>query len=236
MQACVEHPPRPVALLALCGVGRARAGLAAVPRARPGRATPRRAALPLAVERDAERQVEGAGRRRRAGRRPSWRQGRVWLTTAVEMPASGRERAGLSLRALAFDVETGKRRGGRRGVPPDAPAATQPEEQLRVADADPGRRPRLRPLRRRRHGGALDLRRDPVEGALRLRVAARRRRIARALQRPADLQLRRQRRRGVRGGAGRTHRARSDGSATGAGPRSRPTRRRSSSPSTGAIS
>ena len=36
-------------------------------------------------------------------------QGRVWLTTAVEMPASGKERAGLSLRALAFDADTGKR-------------------------------------------------------------------------------------------------------------------------------
>jgi outer membrane protein assembly factor BamB len=36
-------------------------------------------------------------------------QGRVWLTTSVEMPAAGRERAGLSLRALAFDAETGKR-------------------------------------------------------------------------------------------------------------------------------
>ena len=36
-------------------------------------------------------------------------QGRVWLTTSVEMPAAGRERAGLSLRALAFDAGTGKR-------------------------------------------------------------------------------------------------------------------------------
>ena len=36
-------------------------------------------------------------------------QGRVWLTTSVEMPAAGREKAGLSLRALAFDAETGKR-------------------------------------------------------------------------------------------------------------------------------
>ena len=36
-------------------------------------------------------------------------QGRVWLTTSVEMPASGRDRAGLSLRALAFDAATGKR-------------------------------------------------------------------------------------------------------------------------------
>src|SRR5262245_56781351 len=29
-------------------------------------------------------------------------QGRVWLTTSIEMSASGRDRAGLSLRALAF--------------------------------------------------------------------------------------------------------------------------------------
>ena len=36
-------------------------------------------------------------------------QGRVWLTTSVAMPAAGRERAGLSLRALAFDIETGRR-------------------------------------------------------------------------------------------------------------------------------
>jgi len=36
-------------------------------------------------------------------------QGRVWLTTSVETPASGRDKAGLSLRALAFDAETGTR-------------------------------------------------------------------------------------------------------------------------------
>ena len=36
-------------------------------------------------------------------------QGRVWLTTSVETPASGREKAGLSLRALAFDAATGTR-------------------------------------------------------------------------------------------------------------------------------
>jgi outer membrane protein assembly factor BamB len=36
-------------------------------------------------------------------------QGRVWLTTSVELPASGRQREGLSLRALAFDAATGKR-------------------------------------------------------------------------------------------------------------------------------
>ena len=35
--------------------------------------------------------------------------GRVWLTTSVEMPAAPKQRAGLSLRALAFDAETGKR-------------------------------------------------------------------------------------------------------------------------------
>jgi outer membrane protein assembly factor BamB len=35
--------------------------------------------------------------------------GRVWLTTSVEMPAAPQQRAGLSLRALAFDAETGKR-------------------------------------------------------------------------------------------------------------------------------
>jgi outer membrane protein assembly factor BamB len=34
--------------------------------------------------------------------------GRVWLTTSVEVPKSPRERGGLSLRALAFDIATGK--------------------------------------------------------------------------------------------------------------------------------
>lgn len=34
---------------------------------------------------------------------------RVWLTTAVDIPGTPRESAGLSLRALAFDVETGRR-------------------------------------------------------------------------------------------------------------------------------
>lgn len=34
--------------------------------------------------------------------------GRVWLTTSVEVPKGPRERGGLSLRALAFDVATGK--------------------------------------------------------------------------------------------------------------------------------
>ncbi len=35
--------------------------------------------------------------------------GRVWLTTSIEMPATEKQRAGLSLRALAFDAETGTR-------------------------------------------------------------------------------------------------------------------------------
>jgi len=35
--------------------------------------------------------------------------GRVWVTTSVEVPAAPKQRAGLSLRALAFDAETGKR-------------------------------------------------------------------------------------------------------------------------------
>lgn len=35
--------------------------------------------------------------------------GRVWVTTSVEVPASGRERPSLSLRAQAFDAETGMR-------------------------------------------------------------------------------------------------------------------------------
>jgi outer membrane protein assembly factor BamB len=36
--------------------------------------------------------------------------GLVWLTTAVEVPGSGRSRAGVSLRALAFDAATGRQR------------------------------------------------------------------------------------------------------------------------------
>jgi outer membrane protein assembly factor BamB len=36
--------------------------------------------------------------------------GLVWLTTAVEVPGVGRSRAGLSLRALAFDAATGRER------------------------------------------------------------------------------------------------------------------------------
>lgn len=35
--------------------------------------------------------------------------GRVWLTTSVEVPPSGRERPALSLRAQAFDAESGAR-------------------------------------------------------------------------------------------------------------------------------
>ena len=48
--------------------------------------------------------VEGAG-----WSSPVVSGGRVWLTTSVEMPAEPKQRAGLSLRALAFDAETGKR-------------------------------------------------------------------------------------------------------------------------------
>jgi outer membrane protein assembly factor BamB len=40
---------------------------------------------------------------------PALSKGLVWLTTAIEAPANQKERAGLSLRALAFDADTGRR-------------------------------------------------------------------------------------------------------------------------------
>ena len=113
---------------------------------------------------------------------------RVWLTTAVDDGRHLAARAGLRRR----DRTPGRQ---HRGVPQAPVAAPQPEEQLGVADADHRRRSRLRALRRRRHGGADDRRRGGVEGALSLRVAARRRRVAGALRRSADFQLRRQRHR-----------------------------------------
>ena len=63
--------------------------------------------------------------------------------------------------AAADGVRHGDRARGaqRRGVSPDRrPPRDQSQEQLGVADADRGRRPRLRALRRRRHRGALDRR------------------------------------------------------------------------------
>jgi outer membrane protein assembly factor BamB len=39
---------------------------------------------------------------------PALANGRVWLTTSVEVPRSQRDRSGLSLRAVAFDAETGR--------------------------------------------------------------------------------------------------------------------------------
>jgi hypothetical protein len=63
----------------------------------------------------------------------------------------------------------------------------------RVADADRRRDRRVRPFRRRRHGRADDLRRDRLEDAPALSVAARQRRLADAVRRSVDPQLRRQR-------------------------------------------
>ena len=93
----------------------------------------------------------------------------------------------------------------RRSVPDALARGPASQEQLRVAVGRRRRRPRLRALRRRRHGGAHDRRRGRLEDAVRLPVAARRRRIARAPRRSADLQLRWQRRR-VRRGARQAHR------------------------------
>ena len=118
---------------------------------------------------------------------------RVWLTTAVD-------EGDVSLRALAFDVETGRQVVNTEVFRKRRALLPEHEEQLGVADADRRRRSRLRALRRRRDRGADDRRRGGLEDALSLRIAARRRRLAGALRRPADLQLRRQRHR-VRGGA-----------------------------------
>ena len=114
--------------------------------------------------------------------------GRVWLTTSVK-------EKGASLRALAFDVATGREAVNVEVFRLRSADLTQPQEQPRVADADRRRRPRLRALRRRRHRGADDDRRDRLEGAFPVRVAARQRRLAGAVRRSADLQLRRQQRR-----------------------------------------
>ena len=100
--------------------------------------------------------------------------GRVWLTTAIDGPRRS------SLRALAFDVETGREVVNVEVFRLRSAELAESQEQPRVADADRRRRSRLRPLRRRRHRGADDDRRDRVEDAAALRVAARQRRIARA--------------------------------------------------------
>ena len=151
------------------------------------------------VERDAR---TSRGRRRSPGlgwSSPVVANGRVWLTTAVEQ-------RGISLRAIAFDVATGKEVVNVEvfKIPARSPRH-QSEEQLGVADAGRRRRSHLRALRRRRHRGAVAVRRDHLEEPLRVPVAARRRRIADRLRRSADLQLRRQRR-GVCDRARQAHR------------------------------
>ena len=77
--------------------------------------------------------------------------GRVWLTTSVS-------EKGASLRALAFDVDTGREAVNVEVFRLRSADLTEPQEQPRVADADRRRRPRLRAFRRRRHGGADDRR------------------------------------------------------------------------------
>ena len=77
--------------------------------------------------------------------------GRVWLTTAVK------DRGG-SLRALAFDVETGRELVNTEVFRARTRRPVECQEHPRLADADRRRRSRLRPLRRRRHGGAHDRR------------------------------------------------------------------------------
>ena len=196
--------------------GRPRRRLAAVSRSgRTGRLGRNRAAA--AVERVDKRHVEGAGSRARmviSGRRRRPR---------LVDDGGGRGRhlaAGARLRRR--DRAPGRQ---HRGLPQAPVAAAQPEEQLGVADADRRRRSRLRALRRRRHGGADDRRRGGLEGALSLRVAAWRRRVAGDLRRSADLQLRRQRRR-VRRRARQADRTRCAGRRRAASLRTRPTRRR----------
>ena len=112
--------------------------------------------------------------------------GRVWVTTAVN------EARGASLRALAFDVESGRRARQRRGLPTLERQSQESEEQSCVAHANRRRRSRLPALRRRRDGrDRCGVGRDRLEGAVSLCVAARRRRIAGPLQGPADFQRRR---------------------------------------------
>ena len=157
-------------------------------------------------------------------------QGRVWLTTSVEMPAAGRERAGLSLRALAFDAETGKR----------------------LVDVEVFRFSDLRPLNEKNSFASptpiLDGDRVYVhfgaDGTAALSTTGEILWKARynydsqhggggspvLYNDLLDLQLRRQRRRGVRRGAGHAHRQGAVEAATGASPRRRRIRRRSSSP------
>ena len=131
--------------------------------------------------------------------------GRVWLTTVVETK-DRRNRISASLRALAFDVATGRELVNVEVFRIDDAGVYQSEEQPRLADADRRWRARLRALRRRRHGRAEHVRRHSVDDASAVRVAAWQRRIADAVSRPADRQLRRQRRRGVRRRARHEHR------------------------------
>ena len=185
-------------------VVRARTGRSSADR--PGRATPRRAALPLQWSETRERPVEGAGGRRRLVVAGGRRRPRVADDVGRGAARGRSERAGLSLRALAFDADTGKR----------------------VVDVEVFRLTRLRPLNPKNsfasptpildgdrvyvHFGADGTAALSTTGevlwtrALPLRVAARRRRVAGAVQRPADLQLRRQRRGRVRRRARHAHR------------------------------
>ena len=125
--------------------------------------------------------------------------GKVWITTAVEQTRHLAARDRVRCRDRQGS-------GQRRGLQdPDRSPRHQSQEQLGVADAGARRRSGLRALRRGRHRGAVVIRRDRLEDALRLPIAARRRRLADRLRRSADLQLRRQRR-GVRGRARQAHR------------------------------
>ena len=124
--------------------------------------------------------------------------GRVWLTTSVKAN-------GASLRAVAYDVETGREVGQRRSLSPAKRRPAEREEQSRVADANRRRRSRLRPLRRRRHRGADDVGRDRLEDAAALQSQHGNGGSPAAVRRPADPQLRRQRP-GVRRRARQAHR------------------------------
>ena len=121
--------------------------------------------------------------------------GRVWLTTAVELPGPAATATSRCARWPSTPPPAARSSTSRSSAPGTA-RAHQSQEQPRVADADRRRRSRLRALRRRRHRRADDERarlswktRFPYEsqhgnGGSPV-----------ALRRPADLQLRRQRRR-----------------------------------------
>jgi hypothetical protein len=165
-----------------------RRGLAAVSRThRPG--TFDRARAAARVERVPERGLEGGG----AGRR---------MVLSRNRGRPGVDHLGRRELASRPGIRPGDRprSGERRGLPGGPIRKPQSQEQQGVADAHRRRRSRLCSFRGGRDRRHHDERRDCVAHSPSLRVTARRRRIAGTARRTADRQLRRECRRGVRGG------------------------------------